>query len=73
MAEIQNEVSKLEMSIMAAKAEYERIKLVNVQELKRMQSEMRMDFGHMLKMYVAAQAASSERMLEVWLQVCFPD
>lgn len=122
VTEIQNEVSRLEMSIMAAKAEYDRIRAANlqvrvgwhgggtrstgqiargfahpsfsqvpnqllassstrrprcdpspsappsVQELVRVQGEMRVDFSHMLRMYCLAQAASAERLLEVWLQ-----
>ncbi|GAX73670.1 hypothetical protein CEUSTIGMA_g1121.t1 [Chlamydomonas eustigma] len=68
MDELKADASKLEMSIVAAKAEYERIKNVNKDELGRVQKEMQMDFTHMMKMYSAAQAASSERMLEVWLQ-----
>lgn len=38
------------------------------QELVRVQGEMRVDFSHMLRMYCLAQAASAERLLEVWLQ-----
>lgn len=68
VAELQLDMSRLEMSIMAAKAEYDRIKAANLQELSRIQGEMRMDFTHMLRMFAVAQAASSERLLEVWLQ-----
>ena len=66
--ELKEESVRLEQSIVAASAEYEKIKAANFKELDRLQSDMRQDFSHMLKQFVAGQAASAGRGLEVWLQ-----
>lgn len=68
MEELRGEAAKLEQSILAASAEYEKIKAVNFKEIARLQGDMRQDLGHMLRQIAAGQAASAGRSLEVWLQ-----
>ena len=68
MEELKGEVVKLEQSIAAAHAEYEKIKSANFKEMSRLQSDMRQDLSHMLRQFAAGQAASAGRSLEVWLQ-----
>mmetsp|Transcript_24550 Transcript_24550/g.53643 ORF Transcript_24550/g.53643 Transcript_24550/m.53643 type:complete len:672 (+) Transcript_24550:240-2255(+) len=69
ISELKEDVAKLELSIQAARAEYDKIKTSNHEELSRLRSDMKMDLVHMARMYSAVQAASSERALEVWLQL----
>ncbi|KAG1665676.1 hypothetical protein FOA52_005466 [Chlamydomonas sp. UWO 241] len=54
-AELRADVARLDLSIQAAHAEYEKIKGANVSELTRLQGDMRADLRHMLRVYATAQ------------------
>eukprot|EP00798_Chlamydomonas_sp_ICE-L_P021064 gene21064-27943_t len=68
MQDLQNDGAKLEMSIEAANAEYERLKGINKQELTRFRSELDLELCDMLIRFSALQASANELVLEVWMQ-----
>ncbi|CAD7703522.1 unnamed protein product, partial [Ostreobium quekettii] len=63
------EIAGLENSAMAAKAEYEKIKAVNFQEMERFRAQKAADFTEMLRSLACVQAAYAERSAEVWVSV----
>jgi len=67
--ELKGDCAKLECSISAARAEYERIATVNHQELARTSGELSSDLLRLGAALAAGQAASATRTAEVWLQL----
>ena len=65
VAELKDDISKLELSIMASKAEYDKILHVNTDELARHRRELHADWMHMLHNVAVVQEASAMRALEV--------
>jgi len=69
LEELRNDVSKLEYSLAAASAEYERIAAVNQQELVRLQAEQKEDMLRMAHAFTTTQVMRAERDAEVWLSL----
>ncbi|CAD7698032.1 unnamed protein product [Ostreobium quekettii] len=69
METMKSEIAGLESSVMAAKAEYEKIKAVNFQEVERFKAQKAADFTEMLCSLACVQAAYAERSAEVWASV----
>lgn len=67
--ELRGDVSRLELSIGAAKAEYDKIKAANLSETARFAAERRAEYLQMLENFTATQVAASERLAEVWVQL----
>ncbi|GMH38963.1 hypothetical protein BSKO_06861 [Bryopsis sp. KO-2023] len=67
--DVRNEINTLEHSIQAARAEYDKLKKVNRDELSRFQSQKKKDFTAMLHSLACVQAAYAERSSDVWLMV----
>lgn len=67
--ELQGDISCLELSIGAAKAEYDKIKAANLSETARFAAERRAEYCQMLEAFTATQVAASERLAEVWVQL----
>lgn len=66
---LRGDISKQELSIGAAKSEYEKIKTANDQELQRCTAERRQEYMQMVENFGATQVAASERLMEVWVQL----
>jgi len=69
LSAVRAEVSGLESSLMAARAEYEKIKTVNLQELERFKAQKARDFMEMLRSLACVQEAYAERSADVWVTV----
>ncbi|KAF5835184.1 hypothetical protein DUNSADRAFT_7774, partial [Dunaliella salina] len=69
LEELRNDVSKLEYSLAAASAEYERIASVNQQEFVRLQAEQKEDMQRMVHAFTTTQVMRAERDAEVWLSL----
>ncbi|KAF6260499.1 hypothetical protein COO60DRAFT_1684872 [Scenedesmus sp. NREL 46B-D3] len=67
--ELRTDVARLELSIGAAKAEYDKIKAANVAETARFAAERRAEYSVMLENFTATQVAAAERTAEVWVQL----
>eukprot|EP00775_Hariotina_reticulata_P008356 gene8356-8540_t len=67
--ELRTDISRLELSITSAKAEYEKIKAANLTETARFAAERRAEYSLMLENFTAIQVAAAERMAEVWVQL----
>ncbi|GBF95905.1 sorting nexin 2A-like [Raphidocelis subcapitata] len=67
--DLRTEVAQLELSIGSARAEYDRIKAINRDELERFAAERRAKYAAMVENFAATQVAAHERLLEVWLQL----
>lgn len=67
--DLRTEAAQLDLSIGAARAEYERLKGINRGELARFAVERRREYGAMVENFAATQVAAAERLLEVWLQL----
>ncbi|KAG2449349.1 hypothetical protein HYH02_005504 [Chlamydomonas schloesseri] len=68
VAELSGDVAVLEQSIVAARAQYDKIKDINRQEMGRLQTELRSDLLAMLHHYGAVMEAAARRDTEIWLQ-----
>lgn len=64
---LKEEASQLELSIGAARSQYDKIKAANKSELQRFDSEHRTDLLAMLQSFAAVQAAAAARQKDVWL------
>ncbi|KAL6760863.1 hypothetical protein V8C86DRAFT_2546620 [Haematococcus lacustris] len=69
LQELRGDVSKLECSIQAARAEYQRIASVNQQELARQQADYAADMCSMCQGLAQLQALNAQRVGQVWLQL----
>eukprot|EP00882_Tetradesmus_deserticola_P031814 GHRQ01035987.1.p1 GENE.GHRQ01035987.1~~GHRQ01035987.1.p1 ORF type:complete len:138 (+),score=70.31 GHRQ01035987.1:187-600(+) len=67
--DLRTDISRLELSIGAAKAEYDKIKAANVAETARFAAERRAEYSAMLENFTATQVAAAERTAEVWVQL----
>eukprot|EP00878_Enallax_costatus_P044804 GHUV01053557.1.p1 GENE.GHUV01053557.1~~GHUV01053557.1.p1 ORF type:complete len:166 (+),score=67.33 GHUV01053557.1:490-987(+) len=67
--ELRNDISCLELSIGAARAEYDKIKAANLSETARFAAERRAEYMQMLENFTATQVAAAERSAEVWVQL----
>lgn len=67
VADLRSDVAKLELSVQAAHAEYDKIMTVNMQELTRLRTDTYRDYLAMMTSFVTVSAAASERCLEYWL------
>jgi len=67
--DLKTEAAQLDLSVGAARSEYERIKDINKSELERFGRERRAEYAVMVENFAATQVAACERVLEVWLQL----
>ncbi|WIA09894.1 hypothetical protein OEZ85_010108 [Tetradesmus obliquus] len=67
--ELRGDVARLELSVGAARAEYDKIKAANVAETARFAAERRAEYSAMLENFTATQVAAAERTAEAGIQV----
>lgn len=61
MDELRGDVARLELSVGAARAEYDKIKAANVAETARFAAERRAEYSAMLENFTATQVGCIER------------
>lgn len=67
--ELKSDVNQLELSISAARTEYQKIRDVNQQELTRFRDERSADMMQLMQNFAVVQTASAQRQLEMWLHL----
>eukprot|EP00798_Chlamydomonas_sp_ICE-L_P017467 gene17467-23771_t len=68
LADVHNDRARLEMTLVAADAEYYRLREINKLEASRFKRELGGDLVRTLVKFCALQASGSELVLELWLQ-----